>query len=191
VQPVCQDFGQFVSLPAAAAHARRRVAFFSGSTIGNFQPLEAVALLNSMRETMGPGGGLLIGVDLVKDPGTLERAYNDAAGVTAAFNLNVLARLNRELDATFDLDAFRHRAWWDADARRIEIGLVSLRAQTPCVAGIGVALTEGEVIRTEYSHKYTVDGFAEMARIAGWAVRGVWTDAQRLYSLQFLEALEE
>ncbi len=191
VAPVCQDFRQFVSLPSVANRARRRVAFFSGSTIGNFEPLEAVALLSSMRETVGPGGGLLIGVDLVKDPGTLERAYNDAAGITAAFNLNVLARLNRELDATFELDAFRHRAVWDADALRMEMGLVSLRAQTPGVAGVGVALAEGEVIRTEYAHKYTVDGFAALARTAGWAVRSAWVDAQRLYSLQYLEVLEE
>jgi L-histidine Nalpha-methyltransferase len=190
VLPRCQDFRQFVPLPAAIGRASRRVAFFAGSTIGNFSRLEAVALLNSMRETVGPGGGLLVGVDLVKDPAVLERAYNDAAGVTAAFNLNVLARLNRELDATFDLDAFRHRAVWDDQHQRIEMSLVSQRAQTPCVAGIGIALAAGESIRTEYCHKYTREGFAALASVAGWKVRQVWTEPQNLYCLQFLESVE-
>jgi dimethylhistidine N-methyltransferase len=185
-----QDFLQPVVLPAAAARARRRIGFFSGSTIGNFRSLEAVALLNAIRESMGPQGALLIGVDLEKDPAVLERAYDDAAGVTAAFNLNVLARLNRELDATFDLDAFRHRALWNDAKKRIEMELVSLRAQTPTVAGIGVALAEGETIRTEYCHKYTLDGFASLARVAGWAVRRVWIEPEWQYSLQLLEAIE-
>jgi dimethylhistidine N-methyltransferase len=189
VIPRCQDFRHFVPLPAAVARAERRVAFFSGSTIGNFRPLEAVELLNSMRETVGPGGALLVGVDLVKDPRVLERAYNDAAGVTAAFNLNLLARLNRELEATFDLDAFRHQAVWDAENQRIEMSLVSLRAQTPCVAGISIALAAGEAIRTEYCHKYTQEGFAALARVAGWNVQRVWTDPQNLYSLQLLESM--
>lgn len=185
-----QDFQQPLALPPAAARARRRVAFFSGSTIGNFRSLEAVALLNTIRESMGPQGALLIGVDLEKDRGVLERAYDDAAGVTAAFNLNVLARLNRELDATFDLDAFRHRAPWNAEQKRIEMELVSLRAQTPTVAGIGVALAEGETIRTEYCHKYTLDGFAALARVAGWTVRRTWIEPEWQYSLQLLEAIE-
>lgn len=190
VRPLVQDFRQFVSLPPVLARAARRVAFFAGSTIGNFRQLEAVALLNSIRETMGSQGGLLIGVDLLKDRAMIERAYNDAAGITAAFNLNVLRRLNRELDATFDLAGFRHRAAWNEVHQRIEMSLVSTRAQVPSVAGISVALLPGEEILTEYCHKYDPDGFAALASIAGWKVRQAWVDEESRYSLQFLEAAE-
>jgi L-histidine N-alpha-methyltransferase len=190
VVPRCQDFRHFVTLPATIARARQRLAFFSGPTIGNFRQLEVGALLNSMRETIGPGGTLLVGVDLLKDPATLERAYDDAAGAMAQFNLNVLARLNRELGATFALDAFRHYARWDSQNERIEMGLVSLRAQTPCVAGITIALAADETIRTQFAHKYTPETFAAMVRVAGWRVREVWADSQDSYSLQFLEAAD-
>jgi dimethylhistidine N-methyltransferase len=190
VYPLVQDFRQFVSLPPIVGRAARRVAFFSGSTIGNFRPLEAVALLNSIRESMGARGSLLIGVDLIKDRTVIERAYNDAAGVTAAFNLNVLWRLNREVDATFDLTGFRHRAVWNEEQQRVEMSLVSLRAQVPSVAGIGIALGAGDEILTEYCHKYSPEGFAALAHIAGWSVRRTWVDAESSYSLQFLEATE-
>jgi dimethylhistidine N-methyltransferase len=190
VRPLVQDFRQFVSLPPIVQRASHRVAFFAGSTIGNFRPLEAVALLNSIRESMGPQGGLLIGVDLVKDPAVIERAYNDAAGVTAAFNLNLLQRLNRELDATFDLAGFRHRAAWNDEHQRIEMSLVSTRAQVPSVAGISVALDAGEEILTEYCHKYSPEGFAALAQVAGWSVQRTWIDEESRYSLQFLEAIE-
>jgi dimethylhistidine N-methyltransferase len=190
VYPVCQDFRQFVALPAALARAHRRVAWFPGSTIGNFRPLEAVALLNSVRESMSAGGGLLVGLDLAKDRAVLERACNDAAGAMAAFNRNVLARLNREVDATFDLDTFKHRAVWNAAGKRVEMSLVSLRTQCPTVAGIGVALGAGEEIHTEFSYKHTLDGFAQLARIAGWAVCRTWIDAEHLYVVQYLEAAE-
>ena len=190
VRAMVQDFRQFVPLPPIVGRATRRVAYFAGSTIGNFRPLEAVALLNSIRESMGPQGGLLIGVDLVKDRAVLERAYDDAAGVTAEFNLNVLRRLNREVDATFDLAGFRHRAAWNEEHQRIEMSLVSTRAQVPSVAGISVALGEGEDILTEYCHKYSPEGFASLASIAGWCVRRTWVDEERRYSLQFLEAAE-
>jgi dimethylhistidine N-methyltransferase len=190
VHPLCQDFRRRVLLPDAAHRARRRVAFFAGSTIGNFRPLEAVELLDSIRSTMGPGGGLLIGVDLVKERAILERAYDDAAGVTAAFNLNVLARLNRELDATFDLAAFRHQAVWAASEQRIEMRLVSLRDQAPSIAGIEVALEAGEAIQTELCHKYTQDGFAALAADAGWRVVQTWVEPDACYSLQYLEATE-
>lgn len=188
--PLAQDFRQWLSLPSSVARARRRVAYFAGSTIGNFRPLEAVALLSSIRESMGAGGGLLIGVDLVKDRDVLERAYDDAAGVTAEFNLNVLARLNREVDATFDLAAFRHRAAWNGEHQRIEMSLVSTRAQVPCVAGIGVALAAGEAIVTEHCHKFTQEGFEALACTAGWNLRQSWVDPQHAYSLQYLESAE-
>ncbi len=188
LHPLVQDFRQFVSLPPVVTRAARRVAFFSGSTIGNFRPLEAVALLNSIRESMGSQGALLIGVDLLKDRTVIERAYNDAAGVTAAFNLNVLARLNREVDATFDLAGFRHRAVWNEEHERIEMSVVSQRAQAPSVAGISIALAAGEEILTEYCHKYSPEGFAALAHIAGWTVHHAWIDAESQYSLQFLEA---
>jgi len=190
VHALCQDFRQFVSLPMAAAGARRRVAFLPGSVIGTLRPLEAMALLNSIREAMAPDGALLLGVDLLKDRATLERAYNDAAGATARFNRNVLERLNRELDATFDLAAFRHRATWHDGHKRIEMTLESLRAQVPCVAGISVPLAAGEEILTAYHHKYTAEGIASLVRVAGWTQRRDWTDVEKLYSLQFLEAAE-
>lgn len=190
VHPLCQDFRQRVPLPDAARRARRRIAFFAGSTIGNFRPLEAVELLDSIRSTMGAGGGLLIGVDLVKEREVLERAYDDSAGVTAAFNLNVLARLNRELDATFDLAAFAHRAAWVASEQRIEMSLVSLRAQAPSIAGIEVTLEAGESIQTELCHKFTPEGFAALAADAGWCVKRSWIESGSGYSLQFLEATE-
>lgn len=188
VHPLCQDFRQRVALPDAARRARRRVAFFAGSTIGNFRPLEAVELLDSIRDTVGTDGGLLVGVDLVKDRGVLERAYDDAAGITAAFNRNVLERLNRELDATFDVSSFAHRARWNAAEQRIEMELVSLREQVPSIAGIEVELDAGEAIQTELCHKYTVEGFARLAADAGWRPARSWTDPDSLYSLQYLEA---
>lgn len=190
VHPLVQDFRQFVSLPPVVSRAARRVAFFSGSTIGNFRPLEAVALLNSIRESLGSRATLLIGVDLLKDRDVIERAYNDAAGITAAFNLNVLRRLNREVDATFDLAGFEHRAAWNEEHQRIEMSLVSLRAQVPSVSGISISLGAGEEILTEFCHKYSPEAFAALAHIAGWSVRRTWIDAESQYSLQFLQASE-
>jgi dimethylhistidine N-methyltransferase len=190
IEGACQDFRELLSVPALLSRARRQVAYLGGSTIGAFEVLEAVELLSSIRETMGPDGGLLIGIDLVKPPAILERAYNDAAGVAAALNLNVLGRLNRELDGTFDLDAFRHCAAWDPAHQRIELSLVSLRTQAPCLAGIGVPLAANETIRTGYAHKYTPESFAALAHVAGWAVRHAWTEPQNQYSLLYLEGIE-
>lgn len=188
--PLCQDFREFVALPATLAGARRRVGYLPGTTFGEFRPLEAVALLNSVRETLGPGGSLLVGIDLAKAQPVLESAYDDAAGAMAAFNRQVLLRLNRELDATFDPAAFGHRAIWNARQHRVEMSLVSLRPQCPTVAGIGVALAAGEEIHTRDDHKHTLDGFAQLARIAGWAVAERWMDAERLYCVAYLEATE-
>ena len=188
--PLHQDFRQFVALPAALGGARRRVAYVPGSTVGSFRQLEAVALLNTMRETMGAGGGLLVGIDLLKDPQVHLRSWLDAAGAVAAFNRNVLLRLNREIDATFDADAFAHRVTWNEQDRRLEMALVSLRTQAPTIAGIGVAIADGEEIRTSLAHKYTLDDFAALARVAGWMARSTWVDAQHGYALQYLEAGE-
>jgi dimethylhistidine N-methyltransferase len=186
VAPVCADFTAPFALPALRRPARRRVVYFSGSTIGNFGPPEATTLLASIARVCGPGGGLLIGVDLDKDPRILEPAYNDARGVTAEFNLNLLTRINRELGADFTLDAFRHHAFYDTHQRRIEMQLVSLRPQTVRVAGTEVRFAEGESIRTEYSYKYTLDDFRRLAGAAGLEVEQVWTDEQGLYSVQYL-----
>ena len=191
IHALCQDVRQYVALPAVVGGARRRVAFVPGGTVGAFRPLEAVALLNAMRESMGRGGGLLVGLDLPKDPAVHERAANDAAGTMAAFNRNVLVRLNREVDATFDPDAFRHQAVWDAGQARIEMSLVSTRTQCPSIAGIGVAFACGEEILTSVAHKHTPEGFASLARVAGWAVRETWIEPTHRYALQYLEEAED
>jgi dimethylhistidine N-methyltransferase len=189
IHPLCQDFREFVALPSATAGARRRVAWFPGATVGAYRQLEVVALLNSIRESMGPGGGLLVGLDLLGEPAAHVRAYDDEAGAMAAFNRNVLARLNREVDATFELDAFEHRARWDADGQRVEMALRSTRIHCPQIAGIGVALAAGEEIVTASAHKYTLEGFASLARVAGWAAREAWVHDSR-YALQYLDATE-
>jgi dimethylhistidine N-methyltransferase len=186
VAPVCADFTRPFALPPLRRPVRRRVVYFSGSTIGNLGPAEATALLAGIARLCGPGGGLLIGVDLDKDPRILEPAYNDRLGVTAAFNLNLLARINRELGADFDLAAFRHHAFYDLRHRRIEMHLVSGRPQLVHVAGTAFAFAEGETIRTEYSHKYRLEDFRALARPAGLEVEQVWTDDEGLYSVQYL-----
>ncbi|WP_022835353.1 L-histidine N(alpha)-methyltransferase [Salisaeta longa] len=185
VRPVCADYTAPFPLPEAPA-AQRTVVYFPGSTIGNFLPAEAQAFLEHIAAVIAPSGGLLVGVDLRKDPAVLRRAYNDPEGVTAAFNKNLLRRINRELEGTFALDQFRHDAPWIADKSRIEMHLVSTMAQTATVAGQSFSFAEGEVIRTEYSHKYTLDAFAQRAQRAGLAVRDVWTDARDWFSVQYL-----
>jgi L-histidine N-alpha-methyltransferase len=188
VLPVCADFTQPFTVPRPHRAFRRTVVFFPGSTIGNFDAPEALSLMRVMRETAGTAGGLLIGVDLVKDPAVLVRAYDDAAGVTAAFNLNVLRRLNRELLADFDLASFRHRAVWNAAASRIEMHLVSTRAQRATLADAHIDFAAGEPIVTEHCHKYTVAGFGAQAAGAGWAARTRWLDANAAFSVHYLQA---
>lgn len=189
VLPVTADFTEPFELPEPRhGTVRRNVAFFPGSTIGNFPRPMAADLLRATRREVGAGGAMLIGVDLVKDRATLERAYNDAAGVTAAFNLNLLVRLNRELGADFDPGAFRHEAVWDEAAGRIEMRLVSTRAQTVRLAGQSFAFAAGEVLVTEYSHKYSLEAFGALAAANGFTVARVWTDPDRLFSVQLLEA---
>jgi dimethylhistidine N-methyltransferase len=189
VLPVCADFTQPFELPTATAVVRKNVVYFPGSTIGNFDPDAARALLDVVYREAGPGGGLLIGVDLQKSKDILERAYNDGEGVTAEFNLNLLRRFNRELDADFDLAAFRHFAVYDAAHGRIEMHLESLADQTVTVAGRAIPFERGETILTEYSHKYTLEGFAEFARESGFEREHVWTDDDALFSIQYLRAV--
>jgi dimethylhistidine N-methyltransferase len=184
VRPIVADFTKPFALPLGDAH---RVGFFPGSTIGNFDRLEALNFLRRAARML-KGSGLLIGVDLVKDPALLHAAYNDADRVTEAFNKNLLVRANRELDADFDLDAFAHYAFYNPAARRIEMHLMSLQAQSVSLCGRRIFFGEGETIHTENSYKYTVDDFAELAEEAGFASRKVWCDAARLFSIHWLEA---
>ena len=188
VQPVAADYTAAWSLPELPATGRseRRLAFFPGSTIGNFSNDEATAFLARLRRVLGDGGALLIGADLQKDRQVLERAYNDARGVTAAFNLNLLARINRELGADFALEAFEHRAIYNQEAGRIEMYLESLRAQTVDIGGHAIELAAGEWICTEHSHKYSPKGFRDLAEAAGFSVEQVWTDDGGLFSVQLL-----
>lgn len=188
VQAVCADYTQAFALPEPPTPAARTVAFFPGSTIGNLEPADAEGFLRSVVELCGPSSGLLIGVDLRKDRARLEAAYNDRRGVTAAFNLNLLARINSELGADFDLDGFRHQAVYDAEAGRIVMYLVSRRPQTVHLQGHAIAFAEGERITTEYSYKYEIAGLHALAARAGYAVVRVWTDPEALFSVHYLTA---
>lgn len=185
VEPVIGDYTSLASWPDASS--RRRVGFFPGSTLGNFESDEALAFLRSAAGLLR-GGGLLIGVDLVKDPAVLHAAYNDQAGVTAAFNLNLLARANRELGADFDLSGFAHYAFYQPSARRIEMHLVSTRDQAITFGGQRFVFNEGDSIHTEHSHKYSVPALRQLALSAGFVPRTVWLDADRLFSVHWLEA---
>jgi dimethylhistidine N-methyltransferase len=184
IHPIVADFTREVAI---ARSGTKRVGFFPGSTIGNFDADEAHAFLCGAARMLR-GGGLLIGVDLVKDPTVLHAAYNEAAGITAAFNKNLLARANREVDANFDLSAFAHYAFYNPKPQRIEMYLISRWAQRVSVCGRAIAFAEGEAIHTENSHKYTIDGFRALASSAGFIPRAVWCDADRLFSIHWLEA---
>jgi len=189
--PVCTDFTQPIRLPRAARAPRQTVVYFPGSTLGNFGPDDALRLLRQMRNEAGQGGGalaggVLVGIDLVKDTAALEAAYNDAAGVTAEFTLNLLVRMNHELGADFDLAAFRHRARWHPLAERIETHIVSRREQEVHIDGRTFHFGAGEAMLVELSCKYTPGGFARFAARAGLRVAGVWTDPARHFSVQWL-----
>ncbi len=185
IRPVVADFTKTFTLPTPAIMPERNVVYFPGSTIGNFERAMAMQLLQVMYEEAGENGALLIGVDLQKDPDVIDRAYNDSAGVTAEFNLNMLRHLNESYGANFDLDAFEHSAVYDEDEGRVVIELVSQAEQTVEIADKEFELADGETILTEYSHKYTLRGFAKMAKAAGFTVEKVWTDADRLFSVQY------
>jgi dimethylhistidine N-methyltransferase len=188
VQPVCADFTGALRLPRPDRPHACTLAFFPGSTIGNFEERAAVELLQRVRELVGRGASLLIGTDLVKDARRLEAAYDDAAGVTRDFNLNVLRRLNREFDADFRLAGFRHEARWDAAASRIEMRLVSRTAQRVRIAATTIAFERDEALITEYSHKYTIPGFRRLALRAGWRADQTWTDDAQGFAVHLLRA---
>jgi dimethylhistidine N-methyltransferase len=186
ITPVCADFTRAFTLPEMPCGARRTVVFFPGSTIGNLEPAEAEHLLRRIAILCGAGGGFLIGVDLKKDRLTLERAYNDARGVTARFNLNLLARINRSFGVQIRSDQFQHHAFYNEQFGRIEMHLVSLVEQTIQLNGTTLFFEEGEHIVTEHSYKYSMDEFARLAARSGWAVKRLWTDPANLFSVQYL-----
>lgn len=186
IAPIAADFTKPFALPPEIA-AMSRAGFFPGSTIGNFDPEEAKAFLRHAAGILGPEAPLIVGVDLVKDEEVLNRAYDDSAGVTAAFNLNLLARANRELGANFNLDGFAHHAFYDDEKNRIEMHLVSRKAQSVRIGGETIAFTEGETIHTENSYKYTLDSFRDLARDAGWRSLKAWTDKDALFSVHALK----
>jgi L-histidine Nalpha-methyltransferase len=186
VVPVVADFTKPFDLPAHPTMPRRNLVFFPGSTIGNFTRADARNLLEIMREEAKPGGTLLVGVDLLKDVRILEAAYNDAQGVTAEFNRNVLRHLNVALGADFEPEQFVHEAVYDTRRERIEMRLVSTTDQTVQIDGREIRFVAGEHIVTEYSHKYSIEGFSTLARQAGLAPEAVWTDRDELFSVHFL-----
>jgi dimethylhistidine N-methyltransferase len=185
VLPVEADFTKPFALPAAAA-GMAHTGFFPGSTIGNFELDEARAFLRHAGRMLGSGAALIIGVDLVKDASILHAAYNDEAGLTAKFNLNLLARINRELGGSFDLASFEHRAFYNSERHRIEMHLVSKKLQKVSVAGRDIEFRARETIHTENSYKYTLEHFTALARSAGWASIAVWTDAGTNFSIHAL-----
>lgn len=186
LQPLCADFSKPLRLPIPPRAPRRTVVYFPGSTIGNFENRGAAALLRKMRNEMGDAGGILIGVDLKKDHALIESAYNDRAGVTAEFTLNMLTRLNREIGSNFELSAFAHRAHYNPMAGRIETHIVSRREQQVKVGRVNVAFREDEAMQVEYSCKYSMADFAALAAKAGLAVLRTWTDPAQMFSLQYL-----
>ena len=184
---VCADYMKPFQLPACDPHKNTKKAiFFPGSTIGNCLPSEAIRLLKNAAKLVGEGGAMLVGVDLKKHIDILHAAYNDNSGITAQFNLNILARVNRELDADFDLETFSHQAFYNEQRGRIEMHLISEREQSATVGGMGFNFSKGETIHTENSYKYTVTEFQSMASVAGFDPRQVWIDGQRLFSLHYL-----
>src|ERR1700692_1523719 len=189
VHPLTADFTAPFALPEAIG-AMPKVGFFPGSQLGNFEPHEACRFLRSARDILGQDAQMVIGVDLEKDERVLYQAYNDAAGVTARFNLNVLVRINRELGGNFDLSAFTHRAIYNRERHRIEMHLIAKKAQSVRMLGRNFTFRTGESIHTESSYKYSLDRFAALARGSGWTPRASWNDADNLFSVHELVASE-
>jgi dimethylhistidine N-methyltransferase len=187
--PVIADFAKPFQLPPAV-EKRPRVGFFPGSTIGNFEPHEAARVLHTAARVLGKAAVFVVGVDLVKDTRILQKAYNDAAGITARFNLNLLARINRELGGNFDLASFEHHAFFNRERSRIEMHLASLKRQRVRVLGECIDFRAGETIHTENSYKYSVDSFRALARGAGWTPTAVWTDPKEYFSVHVLRLRE-
>ena len=186
ILPVCADYLEHFELPLPRRPSSRSVVYFPGSTIGNFEPPGAREFLRRLVDLCGAGGGLLIGVDLRKDRQVLERAYNDSQGVTAQFNLNLLARANHEIGADFELPAWKHRAIYNPDEGRIEMHLISECDQTVDIADYEFRFRAGEKIITEFSYKYTPEGFIKIADAAGFKFEQLWTDDARLFGVFYL-----
>ena len=191
ILPVAADICYPFDLPSAAAAAATKVGFFPGSTIGNFEPHEAASFLRNAGKMLGPNAKIVIGADLVKPVEILNAAYNDAAGVTAEFNMNLLVRMNRELGANFRLECFEHHAFFNRERSRIEMHLASLKRQKVRVAGETFDFRVGETIHTENSYKYSVDSLRALARGVGWLPDRVWTDANGYFSVQAFTYAEE
>lgn len=185
VHAACTDYTVPLDLPYSPPNARK-IAFFPGSSIGNFEPQEAAAFLSNIAHMVEPDGGLLIGVDLKKSPEILNAAYNDAQGITAEFNLNLLSHINRELDADFNLDGFRHHAFYNEDESRIEMHLVSHSKQRANIGSLQFEFAEGESIHTENSYKYHMDEFHHLAIRAGFTPVKTWIDSAQLFSFHYL-----
>ncbi|MGQ0792482.1 MAG: L-histidine N(alpha)-methyltransferase [Deltaproteobacteria bacterium] len=185
--PVHADYTKSFELPRIKIPWAHRVAYYPGSSIGNFSPQQAREFLERVRDLVGSGGGLLIGVDLKKDRRALEAAYNDKKGVTAEFNLNILRRLNREFGGSFDLAQWAHRAIYNEEAGRVEMYLVSRTNQQAAAAGLNISFKRGEAILTEYSHKYSIADFESLVR-GVFRVERVWTDGEQKFSVQYLSA---
>ena len=186
IHPVTADFSRPFELPPAAHNAAARVGFFPGSTIGNFEPHHAAAFFRDAGRTLGPDAILIVGVDLIKPVEILNAAYNDAAGVTAQFNLNLLRRINHELGGNFQLKQFEHHAFYNRERNRVEMHLASLKRQKVRVCGETFDFRIGETIHTENSYKYSVESFVALARGNGWAPVAVWKDADNLFSVHAL-----
>jgi len=184
VLPVTADICKPFELPPEAKAAPARIGFFPGSTIGNFEPYEAAGFLRNAANILGRGATLIVGVDLIKSAEVLNAAYNDAQGVTAQFNLNLLVRINRELGGTFRLDAFEHHAFYNRERHRVEMHLASHKRQKVKVAGDTIDFRAGETIHTENSYKYSAESLAALARGVGWLPVGGWTDSRKYFSLQ-------
>jgi dimethylhistidine N-methyltransferase len=190
VVPVAADFTKPFDLPGAVA-GMPVVGFFPGSTLGNFEAHEATAFLRHVARMLGPDARLIVGVDLVKEPELIHHAYNDASGITAAFNLNLLNRINRELDANFDIDGFRHCALYNRERHRVEMHLVSRVRQKVRVGGRGFDFRRGETIHTENSYKYTLEMVRTIAEGAGWRKAAVWLDPDQYFSVHVLICQED
>jgi dimethylhistidine N-methyltransferase len=191
VLPVCADITQMFPLPGEAKAAPMRVGFFPGSTIGNFEPHEAAAFLRHAGKILGASARLIVGADLIKPAEVLHAAYNDAQGVTAKFNLNLLIRINRELNGTFKPACFEHHAFYNRERHRIEMHLASLKRQKVKVAGETIDFRAGETIHTENSYKYSVESLGALARGAGWRPLQTWTDVRKYFCIQVFELVEE
>jgi len=189
ILPVCADFTQSFELPEPAVEPDRHVVYFPGSTIGNFSRDDAIDLLKQVRQVVNGNGALLVGGDLIKPRTVVEAAYNDTAGVTARFNKNILARINRDHAGAFDPSRFEHDAVYDEEHHRIEMRLISCEEQDIPIAGQSIHFEKGEYIVTEHSHKYSIDEFGSIGEEAEFSLKDIWTDPDQLFSVQFLEAI--